>query len=154
MDELKLKRKFAQMMLEGNDPFKSTLLLFPEDEGDGNVNLALRAAVEWPDDKDVLKFKEGILEEKGKLSFLPDKVKYALAIWDLAKDCNFPEDRIKALKLYGDTMGFIEKPKTTINTNVNSNNSRVMVVKDGGSDENWAAKLEKQQESLTNNTVN
>ncbi|WP_292414149.1 hypothetical protein [Methylophaga sp.] len=61
-----------------------------------------------------------------------------------------PEDYAKLGKLYADVRGFIEKPQTTINNNNNVTNNRVMVVRENGSDEDWEAKLRKQQDNLTN----
>lgn len=147
MTEEELKAEFAKLLLKTpNDPFKAALLLFPD-----NTSRALRVANEWPADPEVMAAQAELLEEDGELAYLPTKADFARKIWDkMDEERLAPEDFAKLGKLYADVRGFIEKPQTNINTNVNNVTNRVMVVRESQSDADWEAKLRKQQEDLTN----
>jgi len=146
MSDEELKAEYARLLLKISDPFKAALQLFPD-----NTSRALRVANEWPTDSEVIAAQAELLEEGGELSFLPTKADFARHLWDKMQEERLsPEDYAKLGKLYADVRGFIEKPQTTINNNNNVTNNRVMVVRENGSDEDWEAKLRKQQDNLTN----
>ena len=146
-EEKQLKAAFARLLLKNpDDPFKAALAVFPD-----NTSRALRVANEWPGDSEVLNFQAELIEEDGELSFLPTKADLARNIWDkMQSDRICADDYAKLGKLYADVRGFIEKPQTNINNNVNNVTNRVMVVRESASDADWEAKLRKQQEELTN----
>lgn len=146
MSDEELKAEYARLLLKISDPFKAALQLFPD-----NTSRALRVANEWPNDPEVMAAQADLLDEDGELSYLPTKADFARNLWDkMQEDRIAPEDYAKLGKLYADVRGFIEKPQTTINNNNNVTNNRVMVVRENGSDEDWEAKLRKQQDNLTN----
>ncbi len=146
MSEEELKAEYARLLLKITDPFKAALQLFPD-----NTSRALRVANEWPTDPEVVAAQSELLEEDGELSFLPTKADLARNIWDrMQNERVSPDDYAKLGKLYADVRGFIEKPQTNVSVNNNVTNNRVMVVRENGTDEDWEAKLRKQQENLTN----
>jgi len=147
MSDEELKAEFARLLLKSpSDPFKAALMLFPD-----NTNRALRVANDWPADPEVMAAQAALLEEDGELSFLPTKADFARKIWDkMDEERLAPEDFAKLGKLYADVRGFIEKPQTNINNNVNNVTNRVMVIRESESNDDWEAKLRKQQEDLTN----
>jgi len=147
MSEEELKAEFARLLLRTpEDPFKAALMLFPD-----NTSRALRVANEWPADPEVIAAQAAIVEDEGEMSFLPTKADLARSIWSrMQGDRICPEDFAKLGKLYAEVRGFIEKPQTNINTNVNNVTNRVMVVRESASDADWETKLRKQQEDLTN----
>lgn len=143
MDESELKVEFAKLLLkEPTDPFVVALKLFPE-----NVNRALKVAVEWPGDSEVKAAQEKLLSEvEDEFSLLPTKASFSNLI--LAKMGEAaPDDFAKLAKVYADVRGFIEKASTNVNTG-NTVVNKVMIVKDNGTDDEWSAKLLKQQEKL------
>lgn len=136
------KTAFAIQLLKNPDnPFKAALAI------EANTGEALKMAHFWVNDEFVLEEKARILGECGAKSFLPTKDEYAKAVYSLAETASFVDDKLKAFRLYGDIMGFIEKPGVSINNNVVSN--RVMVVNSNGSNDEWEQKLLKQQQALT-----
>lgn len=146
MSDEELKAQYARLLLKVDDPFKAALHLFPD-----NTSRALRVANEWPNDPEVVAAQAELLDEDGEISFLPTKAAFARKIWDRMEEERIaPEDFAKLGKLYADVRGFIEKPQTNINNNVNNVNNRVMIIRETGTDEDWEAKLRKQQEDLTN----
>jgi len=147
--QLDLKLAFAKLLLKTpDDPFKAALALLPAKE---DLSTALKIAHEWPVDPDVIAARDGALKDDGPLSFLPTKAEACRHIWDKAtKGIMEPDEYTRMMKLYCDTMGFIEKPQTTVQNNVQNVQSNVMVIKDGGSDEDWETGLRKQQETLLN----
>lgn len=136
-----LKDMFAVAL--ARDPSKAlqaASYVFPEDRSE-----ALRVAVEWVNDPYVLaKLSEFEAENGG----MPSKEKIGLRILAIADNEKIkPEDRLKALKLYADVFGFIDKPGTSITNNTLTVN-RVMAIKDHGSDDDWEAKIASQQARL------
>lgn len=142
--ELEQKRRFAvELLKDPNDPFRAALVVFGE-----NTGLALQASSRWPSDPDVLRFTEGAIEDMGDMHFLPSKADLARLAWNVANNERLPtDDRLKAMRLYGDIRGFIERQGTIINNNVLTNN-KVMLVKDHGTTEAWEQRLIEQQAKL------
>lgn len=140
------KEQFAQLSLREQDAFKIALVIYPDD-----TSRALRVANEWPNDEQVKTFRQSYIdaEEDGETAFLPTKAEAARLAWNIARDSGVTEDRLKALKLYADIRGFIERPSVAIQNNTLVQN-KVLVVKNFGSDEQWEQQVRKQQTKLIN----
>lgn len=141
-----LKERFAELTLR-NEPFAAALVLFPDDTG-----RALRVANEWPQDEQVKTLRQSFIdaEDDGETAFLPTKAEAARLAWNIARDADkMTEDRLKAIKLYSEIRGFIERPQVAVTNTVNQVN-RVLIVKDHGSDDEWETQLRKQQKRLIN----
>lgn len=140
-EQLALKAKFAAALLEAPDanPFIAAKACFPD-----SMPHALWAANHWPTDEGVLKEKQKIREKGEDLKGLPGKADLARRIWGYTEQGLF-EDRLKALKLYAEVMGHVQKVAPVA---VNVNNNKVMVIRDQGSDAQWEDKVAKQQEAL------
>ena len=140
------KERFAELMLRENEPFKVALILYPDDTG-----RALEVAHTWPRDAQVIELQKSLTSAEDEITFLPTKSDAARLAWNMARDeARFTEDRLKALKLYAEIRGFIEKPQVSVQNNVQNNSIQhhVMVVRDHGSDEEWSEKLRNQQKRL------
>ena len=143
-DDEELKKRFALALLNNpSEPFKVAQGIFGEDTG-----RALMASTKWPSDPLVIAFQAKAKEDLGDMHFLPTKADLARAAWDVAVNERLPvDDRLKAMRLYGDVRGFIEKQGAIINNNVLTNN-KVMVVKSYDSSGEWETKLAEQQQKL------
>ncbi len=139
-----LKLRFARALLKYPDEaFRAGQEVFGADTGK-----ALYAAQVWINDETVLNEKDEQHSEKGELAFLPSKADYARQVWRMANnERTANEDRVKLLSLYGDVMGFKERPNTS-SVNVNVTQNRVMIVKDHGTDDDWEKRAELQQQRL------
>lgn len=141
------KTAFARALLRSpHDAFAAAQTVFPDDTG-----RAAFAARYWTTDAFVKNEMERLcpevaLEKEQALNGLPSKEEYALSIWELAQSARVPEDRIKALTLFGDVMGYRQKGGITVNNSVET--PKVMVVKDHGTDDDWERKVLEQQERL------
>ena len=137
------KTLFAELLLKTPDnPFKAAMGVCRE------AGEALLISQNWPDDEFVISEQKRLLVEFGDDHFLPTKEELARTVFEAAKEARFEENKVKFLKLYADIRGFIAKPET--NVTVQNTNNRVMIVKENGSDDDWANKLLKQQRSLIN----
>lgn len=137
-----LKRKFAYELLRNpSNPFAAANEL--------PVSMEQRSHIvaNWTLDPLVQKFKDELLDEHGPRHFLPSREDAARLVWDRAQNSK-PDDFVKLMKLYGDYMGFIEKPGVTVNntTNVQHNVMHVPMV---ASEDEWQARAMAQQENLT-----
>ena len=142
--DYELKSQYAALLLKfPDDPFKAAKILFEPDWGK-----SLMVAREWPSDPFVIEQKKAILSEHGETSFLPTKSEIARELHAIARLENDTDYRLKAYELFSKIMGFIEKPGATFN-NISQNN--VMIVKDHGSDDQWADACLEQQKTLTLN---
>lgn len=140
----KYKIQFARELLNyPENPFKAGLAVFGADTGK-----ALKACTLWVHDDFVIKEIAKLKEENPNIGDLPTKEDFARAVIKRAEALPLleVEDYVKLARLYADVMGYIEKPQTTINTNLITN--KVMVVKDHGTDEAWERRLLEQQRSL------
>jgi hypothetical protein len=142
-DEAEQKKAFAAEWLRNPDAFKAALAVV----GTQDAGRALFMSNNWVIDPLVLQLKAELLDEHGAKAFLPTKEEFARSILDLAEVARATEDKLKALRLFGEVMGFIEKPTTNINNNVVTAN-RVMVINQKGDDASWEARLLKQQQGL------
>lgn len=136
------KHEFAEALLyDPRNPYKVAKKIC-----NGNLSDALYMAINWADDKEVIDIQNGILAETSQEQFLPSKYDVARDIHDHTRN-NDPDVSLRALKLYSDVMGFIEKPGVNINNNVQIND-KVMVIPDHGDDDSWEDKLKNQQKNL------
>ena len=145
LEDEDLKRKYAELLLKTpEDPFKAACVLFPT-----NTNKAVWVSDNWSLDEDVLAFQNELLTERDEESFLPSKSEFARKIWQKMNNTHVDvDDYTKLGRLYADVRGFIEKPQTTINNNTQNVANRVMVISDKGTEDEWEAKLLKQQKEL------
>lgn len=136
------KLQFAEAFLRHPDnAFTAAKSVFPR-----NMAYALYISQNWQYDEDVLSVQKELLKTHGEAKYLPSKVEVAREIHTLAGDAKEPEIKLKALQLYCNVRGFIEKPGTVINNTAVCN--KIMVVKDHGSDDDWESKLQNQQQAL------
>lgn len=106
--EHKDKEAFALELLKQTEPFKAAIAVF----GQGEVGKCLKLSMEWPADPYVMAHKKYLLDTQGAESFLPTKADIAKKILTIHDEARSSEDKIKALKLYADVLGFIVKPET------------------------------------------
>lgn len=119
----------------------------------GDPGTALRAAQVLPSDPIVIAEIERLVGENGEDSFLPTKAEIAREIYDKAKQFgDSPEDYERLMKLYCTIRGYIEKPGANVGVAVTV--APVMVLRDHGTDEEWAAKAAAQQHNLVLNAAN
>jgi len=142
-----IKSQFAVALLKNpKEPFKAALFLF-----NGNVQQALMAATDWVHDPYVLEKKKELIEEFGEAKFLPTKFEVAREVIEIAREETDNDIKLKGYRLYGDYLGYIEKPGNTINNQYNQHN--VMLIKDHGNDDEWENKLLEQQAKLVEGNV-
>lgn len=144
--DLELKRAFALELLHTpKNPFGAAQRVL----GFEDAGRCMRIYRLWEADPEVRAFKEEFLAELGEDVGLASKRDQSIDIYAMASNENLdPELRIKAHKLYADVRGFIDKPSTTVNANVQINQNRVMIIQDHGSNEAWAAKAAAHQKQL------
>lgn len=145
-DEAALKARFALAMmkqpqdLEGR--FKAALSITPD------TGQALMMANRWPNDPvviaEVLRLTEG--EAEGSLDHIGTKAELTRELLQRARAEYDGDIAHKFYKLYADVRGFVTKPDTNVNVQVNNN--KVMIVKDLGTDADWEARAQKQQRAL------
>jgi hypothetical protein len=141
-----LRKKFAAACMRFPDnAYQAACVISPT-----NFGIAAWIMHNWMGDpvveREMLRLKAE--DDSDGLNFLPGKAQAAKAIWDKAQSCNDPETFGKLMKLYAEYRGFIEKPGAS-SVVVNVPQPRVMIVKDHGTDEEWAAKVAEQQARLT-----
>ena len=143
MDDKTLKDAFAAELLRTPDPFKAACAVV----GSQDMGRALQISHEWAKDPYVIDKQAELLEQFGAKHFLPSKEDFARKVLELGDTARATEDRLKAYRLFGEIMGYIEKPTTNINNNVMTAN-KVMIVREQASNEAWEAKLFEQQRNL------
>jgi hypothetical protein len=155
--EYELKKLFALGTLQRPEgAFQVALEIFGTD-----TSRALRASSQWPSDPEVLELKDKLLADHGERAFMPSKEQLARKVMEFA-DERLPsgvfrhdgKDRVAALRLYGDIMGFIEKPGIAIDNRQGPFVHNVLVVKDFGTDEAWENAALDNQERLTRESAN
>lgn len=145
--EQKQKQQFAVSLLkcpvrDKNSAFMLACEIFGDD-----TSRALQVASTWPTDPEVLGYMESAIEEQGDMHFLPTKADLARLAWTVAIDDRIHvEDKLKAMRLYGDIRGFIEKQAINVNNSIVNN--KVMLVKDHGSSFDWEHAVVAQQARL------
>lgn len=122
------KRLFGVELAKNSNAFEAALVVFND-----NANDALWASAYWIGDPLVLSTKDLYLKNIAVQSKLLDKETFAARLLMIAEEkhpvsqlyyCD-AKDRIAALKLYADTMGFLnkEQPQLQINNNIVNDNS-------------------------------
>lgn len=140
-NEAELKLAFANLFLRYEDAFRAGLELFPND-----TPRALWVAQNWKNDPAVEDARLTFLDGDD-MALLPSKRDAALMVWKIASNEDLtPFERLGAWDRYAAIRGFIEKPGTSVNLNVQNN---VMQVTDHGSAEDWQMKARAQQQALT-----
>lgn len=143
MDDQALKDAYADELLRTADPFKAAVAVV----GTQDTGLALRISTEWPNDPYIKEKQAELLELNGEAAYVASKLQLARKVFELGDTARAIEDRLKAYRLFGEIMGYIEKPTTNINNNVMTAN-KVMIVREQASNEAWEAKLFEQQRNL------
>ena len=137
------KLRFAAELVRTKNPATAAMSIIV-----GNPGLALKYSYELQVDPIVVAEIERLKDEFGEEAFLPSKAQLAREIYDRAnRDGVDHEEYVKLIQLHCSMRGLIEKPGTNVDVNVQVQN--VMVVKDLGTDEQWAAKAARQQRELT-----
>lgn len=139
---LKYKLIYALHWLETDDPFEAMRLC--------GMPFVFNLQNEWINDPIVLAEKQRLLNEAGdELAFLPTKAKAARRAWEIANSTAVEtKDQLAALRLFNETLGYIEKPGMNVNTNVNVGGNKVMIVKQHGDNTDWESGLKENQEKL------
>lgn len=139
------KREFALRYLEyRRDASKAASRLFPYD-----IAARSAAVIDLPYDPLVNETIDELITKFGHEHFLPGKHELAAKIFDVAESARETDDKVKALKLYADVMGYVEKPGTVVNNNLSQTVNKVMVLREHGSEEEWEARLVEQQRRLS-----
>lgn len=145
-EEQRLKLAFANALLKHPQDLEgrfAAALSVTSDTGK-----ALVMANKWLDDPFVVAEQTRLLKgaDEGDLNFIGTKADFARELLTEARAQWDGETKIKFFKLYAEVRGFIAKPDTNVNVQVNNN--RVMVVKDMGTDDDWERKAQQQQRNL------
>ncbi len=142
MNEADLKIRFADALLrDPNNAFAAAQSIGIEQ------SRIMEIATTWPNDSDVLKAQKQLVEKHGAREFLPSREEAARLLWEKAQNAQKAEDVAKLMKIYGDYMGFIEKPGLTVNNTQNV--LHVMRVPMPDSVEDWEAKAIEHQSNIT-----
>lgn len=145
--EKELKAKFADALLrDPNNPFAAAQMLNVE------PSRVMEIATSWPSDSEVIKIKGELLEKHGPREFMPSREEAARLLWEKAQNAQKPEDVAKLMKIYGEYMGFIEKPGMTVNNNT-QNLLHVMRVPMPESEDAWEAKALNHQSEITSKLI-
>lgn len=149
MTELKqseddLKKRFAvELLKQPTEPFKAAVAIFGDDTGK-----ALLVSHRWPQDPVVIAHMQTAIDELGDMHFLPTKAELARAAFQIGLDPKVHvDDRLKAMRLYADIRGFIDKQGANVVVN-NLTQNKVMLVRDHGSNEAWEQAAAEQQRQL------
>lgn len=150
MDILERHKAYAAVILkEPLELWKAGKAAWPEENPYSN-NMALNCALAWKDTPEIEFAKRELVRENGAAYYLPDRYQVCMDVYNIATNgARSFDDKLKALKLYADIMGFIEKPGAT--TNISQNNvtvNKVMVVPSAGSSESWEQRSLGQQAKL------
>ena len=141
-NESELKIRFADALLrDPNNAFAAAQSIGIEQ------SRIMEIATTWPNDSDVLKAQKQLVEKHGAREFLPSREEAARLLWEKAQNAQKAEDVAKLMKIYGDYMGFIQKPGLTVNNTQNV--LHVMRVPMPDSVEDWEAKAIEHQSNIT-----
>ncbi len=134
------KALFAEELLRNpTNAYKAAKVVFPRDTA-----IALFVSNNWVVDEYVLAKQKEFIKEGGEAKYLPTKSQVARQIHNVSAEVNDADLELKALRLYCDVRGYIEKPGTVVNNQITS----VMLVKDHGTDEDWEKRMLEQQKTL------
>lgn len=142
------KKQFAEELARHtnrDDPsvhYQAALAVIGDDAG-----LALVASSKWPKDSIVINHLRELDAKFGEMHFLPTKADLAKQVWAIgANDKMSVDDRLKALRLYGEIRDFITKGPAVVNNNMVSN--KVMLVQDFENADVWEQQASAQQAKL------
>ena len=146
LSEEDLKAKFADALLrDPSNPFAAAQMLNVDP---GRV---MEIATSWPNDLEVVRIKSELLEKHGPREFMPSREEAARLLWDKAQNAQKAEDVAKLMKIYGEYMGFIEKPGMTVNNTQNL--LHVMKVPMPESADDWESKAIDHQNNITSKMI-
>lgn len=144
------KIRFAEGLLKAGSEYGAAVKVAIQVFGDGSPRVGM-ASHYWPSDPIVLAHMQTALATQPDGAYLPTREELALKIHRKAEACDEAKDAVVLWKLFADIMGYIQRPETNIgNVQVNNNivESRVLVVKDYGSIDNYMEKAAAQQAKL------
>lgn len=108
-----LKARFAVAFCRNpNDAYQAAKQI------EANPGRASYMAAYWPADPYVIERMERETIDRGSAAFLPTKDEFALKVWQLAEESRTADAKLNFLKLFGSTMGYVEKPAERGNVNV------------------------------------
>lgn len=143
-EEAEAKRRYAQALLRTPEPLAAALELYPDD-----TKIAAWIAAHWSKDAEVVAEKERLKEAGEGKKGLADKTDLSRAIWDKMNGHILADDFAKLAKIYAEINGMIEKPAPP-NVTANIIIPKVIEIPNHGTDSEWEAKAEKQQQDLLN----
>ena len=144
------KRKFAKALLKHTDKLEAAKVAFcpplcPKDD----LGLLLHYANYLPNDMQVLEATKEILAETDEKEFLPTRRELVARLERIADDSKDNDQVMKAVKMIADICGHVSKPGSGDTVSITQiDNSKVMVIKDHGTDEEWEVKAKAQQKKL------
>ncbi len=111
------KRKFAAALLKNPQPLEAAISVFGG--GASTLGKALFAATNWPNDFEVIKLKQELLDDEQNTELLPSKAKAARRVWEWTETGqSVSKERLEAMRLYCEMRNFIEKPGTNSSVQV------------------------------------
>ncbi len=148
--DIEVRKKFALELVRNNDDgFAAARIVFPT-----NLGAVFWYGNNWQSDEVIAAERDRLLKQGGEdLSDEDLRNKLVRALLNIVEDASTaPEDVAKAANAIGELKGLIHKPNPIFNQTVQA--PRVMVVRSHGSNEEWEAKLRKQQDDLINAATN
>jgi hypothetical protein len=141
-DELKKQFAFALLRMP-HKAFEAAVSIFGADSG-----RAFRASTEWVRDPVVIDEMDRLIETHGIEFFLINREGVLRRMTEIMDDPRTDKkDAIAAGKIIAEVLGIVSKPG--VNVEVNNNvATRVMLVRDNGTDDDWEKKLVAQQHKL------
>ena len=134
------KRRFAEVFVRTQNAATAAMSIIT------NTGEALRQSYLLPADSIVIEEIERIKGVIPEVDLLPTKAELAREVLSRARDTKDNEEYGKLMELYFKVMGMIEKPGTNVDVSVKV--ASVMIVKDKGTNEQWASGMEEQQRRL------
>lgn len=139
--DVALKERFAEAFLRDPEALRAALAVV----GPNHSSQALAIATTWPHDPYVIDYQAMLIEKYGADHFLPDKLQLAREIWRHAENIRDPDAKTKALKLYGEVTGILNREPHGPSSVVNN---KVMIIVDKGTNAQWEKSLAEQQDKL------
>lgn len=140
------KRRFAEAYVRTGDRMIAAQEAFEHNPWAGGH--CLMASSWWHLDHDVLRHMAS-LNLSDEERFPADRVELARKVYALADMMIYPEDRIKAYKLYADICGYIDKPGSKLVDNSHKTINNIMMLP--GLPDDWEAKFAESQRMLVQN---
>lgn len=144
-----LKRQFVVWWIKfPNEPYKAACIVFPDPK---EMGTRLTVAHDWPNDAQVLMYRNELLNGEQAEKLLPSKHELMADLYEIAKRSHDDDAKIKAINAIAQLAGHIKAPGVQINNNNrigNNSANTVMLVPDYGSDDDWQEALIQQQQKL------